>query len=177
MPVDPDETALSEEDNSLEELNSSIFRYVNEQLCKMTGDEAAGFFRNDPHAFKIYHRGYQKQSKLWSYNPVSSIIHWLRSLAWSGLVIADMGCGDAKISKAMSSLATVHSFDLVAANERVTVCNMAKVPLESGSVDIVVFCLSLMGTDLHEYFREANRLLKNGCVFKSSLCFYKFYTG
>ncbi|VDN18687.1 unnamed protein product [Gongylonema pulchrum] len=102
-------------------------------------------------------------SKVWSYNPVSSIIHWLRSLAWSGLVIADMGCGDAKISKAMSSLATVHSFDLV--------------PLESGSVDIVVFCLSLMGTDLHEYFREANRLLKNGCVFKSSLCFNKFYTG
>ncbi|VDN49999.1 unnamed protein product [Gongylonema pulchrum] len=30
----------------------------------MTGDEAAGFFRNDPHAFKIYHRGYQKQVRL-----------------------------------------------------------------------------------------------------------------
>lgn len=67
------------------------------------------------------------QLKRWPYNPVHSIIQWIRTLARDGLVVADMGCGDAKIALALSSIATVHSFDLVATNDRVTACNMAKV--------------------------------------------------
>ena len=41
------------------------------------------------------------------------------------LVIADMGCGEAKISQSVSN--KVFSFDFVAVNEFVTVCDMAKV--------------------------------------------------
>lgn len=39
---------------------------------------------------------------------------------------------------------------------------MFQVPLEKDAVDVVVFCLSLMGTNLNEYIREANRILKKG---------------
>lgn len=156
----------SQEVIGMEVLDSALFRYINEQLYTMTGDEAVQLFQKDPHAFEVYHKGYQKQMKRWPYNPVHGIIQWIRTLARDGLVVADMGCGDAKIALALSTLATVHSFDLVAANDRVTACNMAKVPLESESVDIVVFCLSLMGTNLSDYFREANRLLKKGGFLK-----------
>lgn len=35
-----------------------------------------------------------------------------------------------------------------------------QVPLEDGSVDIGVFCLSLMGTNYQDYIMEARRVLK-----------------
>ena len=37
---------------------------------------------------------------------------------------------------------------------------MAHVPLPDNSVDVAVFCLSLMGTNLADYIREARRVLK-----------------
>ena len=40
-------------------------------------------------------------------------------------VVADFGCGDAKISQAVKN--EVHSFDLIALNEYVTSCDMANV--------------------------------------------------
>jgi len=40
-------------------------------------------------------------------------------------VVADFGCGDAKIARSVASI--VHSFDLVALNEHVTACDMAHV--------------------------------------------------
>ena len=40
-------------------------------------------------------------------------------------VIADIGCGDAKLSASVPN--KVHSFDLVALNERVTEANMKRV--------------------------------------------------
>ena len=54
----------------------------------------------------------------------------------------------------------VHSFDLVAANERITACDIAHVPLPNGAVDVGIFCLSLMGTNFADFLREAHRVLK-----------------
>lgn len=75
-------------------------------------------------------------------------------------VIADLGCGDAKLAKSVPQ--KVHSFDLVAANDLVVACDMSQIPLGNESVDVVVFCLSLMGNNIREYLFEANRILKNG---------------
>lgn len=75
-------------------------------------------------------------------------------------VVADFGCGEARLAQALPCV--VHSLDLVALNNRVTVCDMARTPLADSSVDIAVFCLSLMGTNLVDYIREANRVLKEG---------------
>uniref|UniRef100_A0A3B3Z8Y9 Ribosomal RNA-processing protein 8 n=1 Tax=Periophthalmus magnuspinnatus TaxID=409849 RepID=A0A3B3Z8Y9_9GOBI len=41
-----------------------------------------------------------------------------------------------------------------------------QVPLKDSSVDIVVFCLSLMGTNLADFLKEANRVLKRGGFLK-----------
>jgi ribosomal RNA-processing protein 8 len=57
---------------------------------------------------------------------------------------------------------TVHSFDLISNNKIVIACDIRSVPLKSDSVDIVVFCLSLMGTNYLEFIAEANRILKIG---------------
>jgi len=45
----------------------------------------------------------------------------------SSAVIGDFGCGDAKIARSIPN--KVHSFDLVALNKHVTVCNIEKVHL------------------------------------------------
>lgn len=74
--------------------------------------------------------------------------------------IADLGCGDAQISKSVEQ--KVYSFDLIAVDESVTECDMTNIPLEKDSIDVVIFCLSLMGTNLNDYIIEANRILKTG---------------
>lgn len=81
------------------------------------------------------------------------------------MVIADFGCGEARLSRTISSEnRTVHSFDLIASSPEVTACDMAHCPLKSASVDVAVYCLSLMGTNLHEFVIEANRVLKLGGI-------------
>lgn len=78
-------------------------------------------------------------------------------------VIVDMGCGDARLSKSVTQ--KVYSIDLVSSVEGVIESDMAKTPLEKNSVHVVVYCLSLMGTNLKDFFIEANRILKmNGIV-------------
>lgn len=69
-----------------------------------------------------------------------------------------MGCGDARLAK--SVMQKVYSIDLVSSVEGVIESDMAKTPLETKSVHVVVYCLSLMGTNLKEFFLEANRILK-----------------
>lgn len=39
---------------------------------------------------------------------------------------------------------------------------MSHVPLKDGTVDVAVFCLSLMGSNFKDYIIEANRVLKVG---------------
>jgi ribosomal RNA-processing protein 8 len=36
----------------------------------------------------------------------------------------------------------------------------------SGTVDVVVFCLSLMGTNFLDFIQEAHRIMKNDAVLK-----------
>ncbi|NXI45800.1 RRP8 protein, partial [Galbula dea] len=142
-----------------ERLQGARFRYINQQLYTSSSREAAELFRSDPEAFDIYHRGFARQVAQWPLNPVDSIIRYLRRRP-SSLVVADMGCGDCKIAKSIRN--KVHCFDLVPLSPQVTVCDMAKVPLVAESIDIAVFCLALMGTNLREILEEANRVLKAG---------------
>ena len=59
---------------------------------------------------------------------------------------------------------TVHSFDLVApaGNPYIVSCNMEAVPLASSSIDVAVYCLSLMGVNYAAFLREGARVLKPG---------------
>ncbi|XP_033930417.1 ribosomal RNA-processing protein 8 [Melopsittacus undulatus] len=142
-----------------ERLLAARFRYINQQLYTSSSREAAQLFRDDPEAFQIYHRGFTQQVSRWPENPVQRIASALRRRS-SSLVVADFGCGDCKLAKSIKN--KVHSFDLVPLSPEVTVCDMAKVPLADASVDVAVFCLALMGTNLQEILEEANRVLKLG---------------
>ncbi|XP_019744570.1 ribosomal RNA-processing protein 8 [Hippocampus comes] len=144
-------------------LEAARFRYINQLLYSSSSGEAKRMFQQDPQAFQIYHRGFTEQVRHWPANPVDAIIAYIHKKP-SSLVVADFGCGDCKI--ALSVKNKVHSFDLVATCDLVTVCDMAHVPLPDRSVDIGVFCLSLMGTNLAAFLVEANRVLKKGGVLK-----------
>lgn len=52
-------------------------------------------------------------------------------------MVADFGCGEAQMAQTIPN--QVHSFDLVAANDRVIACDMASVPLAMKVVDVVFY--------------------------------------
>ncbi|KAM8975643.1 ribosomal RNA-processing protein 8 [Pelodytes ibericus] len=142
-------------------LSSARFRYINQQLYTSDSDTAHNLFHNDPEAFTLYHSGFSQQVQRWPVNPIMDIIKYVKNRPAS-LVVADFGCGDALLARSVRN--QVHSFDLVALNEHVTVCDIKKVPLSDETIDIAVFCLSLMGTNFIEFLQEANRVLKEGGV-------------
>lgn len=144
-------------------LEAARFRHINELLYTSTSGEAKRMFQQDPDAIGIYHRGYTAQVQHWPENPLDSIISHIRQRPAS-LVVADFGCGDCKVAKSLKN--KVHSFDLAPACELATACDMSKVPLRDSTVDIAVFCLSLMGTNLGDFLKEANRVLVMGGVLK-----------
>ena len=70
----------------------------------------------DNESAKIYHEGFSRQVQRWPVNPVTVLIKHVRKRVPRKHVIADLGCGDAKIASAVQN--TVHSFDLIKHNER-----------------------------------------------------------
>lgn len=74
--------------------------------------------------------------------------------------VADFGCGEARLGE--SIVQKCYNLDLVAANDNVIACDMAHSPLETDSINVATFCLSLMGTNLKDFILEANRVLKIG---------------
>jgi ribosomal RNA-processing protein 8 len=140
-----------------DKLKGGQFRWINERLYTCKSTEAVNLFESDPKLFEVYHEGFHSQVQQWPENPVDVMIEYIRRQD-EQMVVADFGCGDAKLAAGVRQ--KVHSFDLVAVNERVTACDMRSVPLTNQSVDIVVFCLSLMGTNLVDFLKEANRVLK-----------------
>lgn len=138
-------------------ISGARFRWINEQLYTKTGEEARDMFDKDPSLFDIYHKGFATQISKWPQNPVDRIISYVLNMS-SSAVVADFGCGEAKLARNVPN--TVYSFDFVAVNNHVTPCDMANVPLSNSSVDVCVFCLSLMGTNISEFIKEARRVLK-----------------
>ena len=115
------------------------------------------------HPKKQYHKGFREQVAKWPRNPLDDMIEWVKRQP-RNWVVADFGCGEARLAASVPH--KVHSFDLVAPNPRVTACDIAHVPLPAASVHAVVFCLSLMGTNMMDFVREACRVLRPGGVLK-----------
>ncbi|XP_071686425.1 ribosomal RNA-processing protein 8-like [Rutidosis leptorrhynchoides] len=148
---------LSYLDKMKAKLAGGHFRMINEKLYTCSGDEALNYFKEDPSLFNMYHTGYQEQMSRWPEQPVNIIMKWLKDHSAS-LVVADFGCGDARLSKGVKN--KVYSIDLVSNDPSVIACDMSNTPLESSSVDVAVFCLSLMGTNFPNFIQEAHRVLK-----------------
>ncbi|KAL2889605.1 25S rRNA (adenine(645)-N(1))-methyltransferase [Ceratocystis lukuohia] len=170
------------------------FRHLNETLYTRPSEEALKLFSATPELFEEYHAGFRQQVEVWPENPVDGYVALVReraahrapyvrrgaakaekpsyaSLAVTPLprtqgtcVMADMGCGDAKLAQALQSdtaglRVRVHSFDLHSPSPLVTAADIANVPLDDGAADVVVFCLALMGTNWLDFIDEAYRIL------------------
>jgi hypothetical protein len=163
-------------------LKGSHFRWLNEQLYTSPSTTAFSLFQDDPSLFDSYHAGYRSQVQSWPENPLDHMISFCRAQVASRpppaagttplkIEIGDFGCGEARLAQTLSALPATagrvrcHSFDLVAANQHITACDIAKTPLANASLDIAIFCLSLMGTNYMNFLREAHRTLKaNGAL-------------
>ncbi|GMY22574.1 ribosomal RNA-processing protein 8 isoform X2 [Fagus crenata] len=138
-------------------LSGGHFRMINEKLYTCSGKDALDYFKEDPALFDVYHTGYQEQMSHWPELPINIIMKWLKDHSPS-LVVADFGCGNARLAKNVKN--KVFSFDLVSNDPSVIACDMSKTPLDSSVIDVAVFCLSLMGTNYPNYLKEAHRVLK-----------------
>lgn len=167
-----------------QKLSGARFRWINEQLYTTSSSDALSLFKKQPHVFDEYHQGFKHQVESWPENPVDTMVKNFKlrlqkplnapgglPADYNGdIVVADMGCGEAKLALQVSKLRggpksrkarfKVHSFDLHKANDRITVADMANVPLPDESAHVVVFCLALMGTNLEDFIKESLRILK-----------------
>jgi hypothetical protein len=112
---------------------------------------------NNPEEWAHYHTLYRQLRETWPVVPFKEEIRWLSER--DGYVVGDFGCGEAFIAAEAGDRHTIHSFDHVAIDKRVIACDIAHVPLEDDTLDLAIFCLSLMGSNFTDYIREAHRCL------------------
>lgn len=175
-----------------DKLESARFRHLNETLYTTPSTEALALFTANPELFAEYHAGFSRQVReSWPSNPVDSYTLAIRkraavrptqkktnpdSAAFSRTLplprrpnsictIADLGCGDAQLARAVTPSAKKFnlrflSYDLHAPDPLITKADISNLPVGDGSVDIVVFCLSLMGTNWITFVEEAWRVLR-----------------
>ena len=156
------DTQSQKKQNASSALDGSRFRWLNESLYTESSSKSFELFQTNPNLFSVYHSGFRSQTTSWPVNPVDECLEYIKKTIAAHSNIGDFGCGDAKLAQLLKDTMTVHSFDLVSVNSLVTACNIADVPLDSGSLDFAVFSLSLMGTDWPKFIAEAQRCLRIG---------------
>lgn len=172
-----------------QKLISSRFRHLNETLYTTDSSKAVELFNANPELFNEYHAGFSRQVKeSWPSNPVDGYIQAVRhrgaiAIPKKGIpaskkglplprrpngtcAIADLGCGDAGLARALTPSAKklnlkLNSYDLQAPDPLITKADISSLPLADGSVDVAVFCLSLMGTNWVSFVDEAWRVLRS----------------
>ena len=113
----------------------------------------------NPDEWKEYHRQYREVRKTWNVIPYEVWIDKIKKMA-PNTIVGDFGCGEAKIAEAIGN--RVKNFDHVSIDPSVESCDMKSVPQESGTLNVAVFSLSLMGKDWQAYLKEATRCLSLG---------------
>ena len=114
--------------------------------------------KNNPDLWRHYHHMFEESKKTWTTIPTAELIKYFKIR--DGLEIGDFGCGKALLYQSLSEKHTVHSFDHHAFNSHVIACDVSKTPLNNKQLDVAVFSLSLMGSNIRDYIKEANRTLK-----------------
>lgn len=133
------------------------FSKMNNRWYATASDKTHERLANNPEEWAHYHTLYRQLRETWPVVPYKEEITWL--LAREGYVVGDFGCGEAMIATEAGIKHTIHSFDHVAIDKRVIACDITRVPLEDQTLDVAIFCLSLMGTNFTDYIREAHRCL------------------
>ncbi len=112
--------------------------------------------KDNPEEWYQYHTLYRERRQEWNEIPYEVIGSKIKNRPdW---IVGDFGCGENLLSKSIPN--KVHSFDHVAIDETVTACDISNVPLKDNVLDVVVFSLSLMGTNYRDYLVEGHRTLR-----------------
>jgi hypothetical protein len=115
-------------------------------------------FQQSPEEWFLYHTLYREARSTWPEVPFKGLAEWLkRRPDW---VVGDFGCGEAELARLIPN--KVYSFDHVAVNDSVIVCDMSATGLADQTLDVAVFSLSLMGVNYQDYIREAFRVVRHG---------------
>ncbi|KFY47601.1 hypothetical protein V496_10550 [Pseudogymnoascus sp. VKM F-4515 (FW-2607)] len=174
-----------------QKLISARFRHLNQTLYTTPSAHSLSLFSENPEMFHEYHEGFRRQVEVWPENPVDTYIETVRrrgkvaanprgkgehpdtaaspdKLPLPRTVgtcyIADLGCGDAKLTQALEKekkalKVQVFSYDLQNPSPFVTKADICNLPLEDNSCDVAIFCLALMGTNWVDFIEEAYRIL------------------
>jgi hypothetical protein len=111
-----------------------------------------------PEEWYQYHTLYSEKRKEWNEIPYKIIGKKISSRPdW---IVGDFGCGENLLSKEINN--QVYAFDHIAIDENVIACNVSDVRdyLNDNVLDVVVFSLSLMGSNYVDYLKEGHRTLK-----------------
>jgi superfamily II DNA or RNA helicase len=164
----PEKKVESKEDIQIR--TKSLITQFHNKFCKMRSDNLAQHFQQTPSDFAEYHRVRDECFQTFELQdiPCERIIQELEKIKKGGKHVIDMGCGTAKIAEHFSkdSRFQITSYDHIAINDNVQVCDISHMPLEDGSVDICIMSLALWGSNCDEYIREALRVLdENGILY------------
>ena len=143
-------------------LNSSIFRKINEKFYKENSNDSFNYLKKNKGDFEIYHLGYDEQKKKWPMDPLNIIYSEIKKNQ-KKMVIADLGCGTARLSK-MHKKNKYYNFDFISSDSSIIECNIKKTKLQEKSIDISVFCFSLMGKDYYKFLLEAKKITRTNVV-------------
>ena len=148
------------EDDEVEKLQrrKSDFSSMNRLWNQTKSENTHIRLQSNPEEWMQYHAYYREARADWTVIPYMEMIDWCSHR--SGYCIGDFGCGEALLANAVGDKHKVYSFDHVAINERVTACDLASLPLADKTLDVAIFCLSLMGSNFTDYILEAYRTLK-----------------
>jgi len=138
------------------------FANLNSRWNRAHSSETNRRLQENPEEWCYYHTRMIELERGWQLLPRAECIKHLSENLPRGSVIGDFGCGRAQLAEELRAIHTVHSIDHVAINRNVTACDMARTPLEADVLDAAVFSLSLMGSNVADYIREAYRTLKLG---------------
>lgn len=134
------------------------FTKINNRWYATESGKTHARLQENPEEWAHYHTMYRKLRESWPVVPYKEEVRWLQER--SGLVVGDFGCGEALLGKSVADVHRVHSFDHVAIDPTVVACDITKVPLDDGALDVAIFSLSLMGANATDYIREAHRCLR-----------------
>jgi hypothetical protein len=134
------------------------FSSMNARINSSKSGTTHARFRDNPEEWFLYHTLYREARSTWPEVPFKVFAGWLkRRPDW---VVGDFGCGEAELARLVPN--KIYSFDHVAVNQSIIVCDMAKTGLPDRTLDVAVFSLSLMGLNYQDYLHEAYRLLQYG---------------
>jgi ribosomal RNA-processing protein 8 len=172
-----------------QKLVSSRFRHLNETLYTTDSSKAVELFNANPELFDEYHAGFSRQVKeSWPSNPVDGYIQTVRRRAAvpvpkrgqkpqanralpmprrpnGACTVVDLGCGDGLLARTLTPSKRrlnlrLNSYDLQSPDPLITKADISNLPMEDGSADVAIFCLSLMGTNWVSFVEEAWRVLR-----------------